>query len=116
MESGKAIPPIQKSDAVSLPTRWIRPVAFGGETMNLFHYGLTFDEPNLDHLGSLELVHNPMMECGEWKYWIVCNFIDYWEDEFDVYLDHERWHRCRNYNFWPQLELNINEECILLNT
>ena len=96
MESGKAIPPIHKSDAVSLPTRWIRPFAFGGETMNLFHYGLTF-EPDLDHLDKYEFLWD--LECPPFDDEIYWHWTDDWEYQYGLHglpelSDTPVWNRC----------------------
>ena len=82
--------------------------------MSLLDFGLHFEEPSLDTLGDIVLCHDPDMECGSWKFWLIEDVIaDDWP-LFDSYMVHdisESLHICNGYSSW--FEPDIDEGCIL---
>ena len=63
--------------------------------LNLFDYGMTWEEPDMSHLGDLILEYIPSMECGEWKFWVIDDWIsEDWIEYVGEPMDLPGWHLC----------------------
>lgn len=68
--------------------------------ITLFDFGMELQEPDLWdlELGQVFLTYDDWMECGAWKDWMVLNWVEnsLEDGEYDVYLDHDSWHVCKD--------------------
>ena len=54
---------------------------------NLFDYGMSWEEPDLQHLGDLYLSYDDACECGRWAFWQIAIWLsnDYALDDFHAH-------------------------------